>query len=212
MVIKKTERLFGLKVKRIVDVLTTHSGVDLQASDRVGILGAFIDHEKIVVVIDALRIIDRFTEKSSDKLRRSFNGIKNQGRSNLHVLLAEDSPFFRDHITQILESSGYAVTSVVNGQLCLSTFERNPKHSFDVILSDLEMPIMGGLELAKKIRSLETGTYIPMIAVSSRFSKKDVADSVESGFDRHIEKLNATELLETMDQVLNLRGDLKNAG
>ncbi len=106
------------------------------------------------------------------------------------VLVAEDSELTRDFVVEILRRNGYRVIEAVDGQDALrKAVERPP----DLIISDLEMPIMDGLELVKNVRRNHTLKERPVIVFTTRGSEKDKQRALEAGADAYLVKTEFRE-------------------
>jgi CheY-like chemotaxis protein len=81
-------------------------------------------------------------------------GIRSLDTKNFQVLVAEDDPINSRIIKKRLEKSGHKVYTTVNGEECSSAYEEKPAF-FDVVLMDMQMPIVDGLTSTKMIRSFE---------------------------------------------------------
>lgn len=81
--------------------------------------------------------------------------------------------------------------------------------TFDLIISDIEMPEMDGLTFIKNVRNIEKTKNIPAIALTSLNSEKDRKEGLEAGFDYYEIKLNEDELINIVKAILaKIRGDL----
>ncbi|KAF1923005.1 uncharacterized protein M421DRAFT_407728 [Didymella exigua CBS 183.55] len=118
---------------------------------------------------------------------------------NMRVLVAEDDPVNSRIVKKRLEKMQHTVHLTVNGEECASAFGDSPK-DFDVVLMDMQMPIVDGLTSTKMIRSYEkthTNIYspraalcgrIPIVAVSASLIEKDRQQYIDAGFDAWILK------------------------
>ncbi len=116
----------------------------------------------------------------------------------LRVLLAEDNPVNQKLVIRFLEKQGHTVVVAGNGKEALACLE---KQTFDLVLMDVQMPEMDGLEATRLIRQREqaTGGHLPIIAMTASAMKGDRERCLEAGMDRYISKPVAlTELLVTM--------------
>ncbi len=93
------------------------------------------------------------------------------------ILVVDDDPLTRDLLTEILRDENRQVESAENGRLALDALEKN---SFDLVVSDLHMPEMGGLELIKALR-VEKGSDIPVIVLSANDEVRVALDAIQSG-------------------------------
>jgi CheY-like chemotaxis protein len=111
-----------------------------------------------------------------------------QSRSlSARVLLAEDSSINRKMVIRMLEQMGHTVTAVRNGKEVLQTLENQ---SFDIILMDVQMPRMGGLEATRAIRKSEKESNIrtPIVAMTAHAMEGDQELCLEAGMDAYIAK------------------------
>jgi signal transduction histidine kinase/ActR/RegA family two-component response regulator len=118
------------------------------------------------------------------------------------VLVAEDNPVNRAFAVAVLRRAGHEVLAVDNGKEALAAYD---DESFDVVLLDLQMPEMDGLELAAAIRERErsAGGHIPIIAVTAHDESGQLAALRELGMDAHLTKpFRSEDLLTTIDRLL----------
>ncbi len=121
---------------------------------------------------------------------------------SLEVLLAEDNFVNQRLAVRLLEKHGHRVTVVSNG---CEVLEILPRRSFDVILMDLQMPEMGGIEATAAIREREkkSGGHVPVIALTAHAMKGDRERCLAAGMDGYVAKpILARELLRALDEVL----------
>ena len=117
-------------------------------------------------------------EESRRRQRRSVAGLK--------VLLAEDAEMVRDLITVVLSRELIEVTAVKDGAAAVEAALSQP---FDIILLDIQMPVMGGLEATKRIRdSGGPGATVPILALTANVMRRDVARCQAAGMDGHVAK------------------------
>ncbi len=97
----------------------------------------------------------------------------------------------------MLEDVGIAVTCVENGRLALELFQSQAAGSFDVILMDIMMPVMNGLDAARAIRALDCpdAKTIPIVAMTANAYDEDVRNAREAGMNGHLAKPIETALL-----------------
>lgn len=101
------------------------------------------------------------------------------------VLVAEDSITSRMLLKNVLEAAGYNVVTAVDGQDALSKVkDENP----DVLVSDVEMPVLDGFGLTEQVRRLDKFSNLPIILVTSLSSKEDREKGVDAGADAYIVK------------------------
>ena len=118
------------------------------------------------------------------------------------ILVAEDDPFIRRFIAAVVDDAGWDVTLTEDGEQAWRAFEAEPG-AFDVVVTDVRMPIMSGLELAERIRR-ESGVAI--IAISALGSDEQVVAGLEAGADDYVTKPLSGPVL-----VAKIRGALRRA-
>lgn len=119
-----------------------------------------------------------------------------QGPS-LQVLLVEDHPINQMLATTLLKKWGHAVVLAKNGQEGVNLF---PGQAWDLVLMDMQMPVMGGLEATRLIRASERpGQRTPIVAMTANAMESDRQACLEAGMDDHLAKpFNARDLLAVM--------------
>lgn len=121
------------------------------------------------------------------------------------VLLVEDNSMNREIATAILEEAGFKVDTAENGAIAVEKVTYYPEGFYDVILIDIQMPVMDGYTATRKIRSLENKAIakIPIIAVSANAFDEDRQTSLEAGMNGHLAKpIVVDELLEVLGGIL----------
>lgn len=124
----------------------------------------------------------------------------------LRVLLAEDHPTNQRVVALILEPLGARLTITANGQAALEAYT---KHAFDLVLLDMQMPVMDGLSAARAIRTLERAERrprTPIIMLSANALDEHRAQALAAGCDLHLAKpITPRLLLGAMDEALGQR-------
>ena len=117
----------------------------------------------------------------------------------LRVLVAEDNLTNQKLVSALLDQHGHHVSIVSNGRLAV---ERAAQEPFDIILMDVQMPEMSGLEATAAIREAErhTGRHIPIVALTARAMAGDREQCLAAGMDAYVSKpVQAEELFSTME-------------
>jgi signal transduction histidine kinase/DNA-binding response OmpR family regulator len=120
-----------------------------------------------------------------------------------HILLVEDGVVNRKVAEGLLAAQGHTVTTAIDGRQAVTAFENE---SFDLILMDIEMPVMDGLEATAAIRKMEQGTarHIPIVAMTAHAIKGDLERFLQAGMDAHVVKpVDPPELYRVIDQMTN---------
>lgn len=125
------------------------------------------------------------------------NSPVSEDLSGIKILLAEDNELNREIALAILEENGAEVTWTANGKEALDCFERSEVGFFDIILMDVMMPVMDGLESTRRIRALKRpdSQSIPIFAMTANAFQEDIQKSKEAGVTAHFSKPLDYELL-----------------
>jgi CheY-like chemotaxis protein len=128
--------------------------------------------------------------------RHTIQDIKRR----LRILLAEDNIVNQKLALKMLEKRGHHVTIVSNGLDALDALE---KKRFDLVLMDVQMPKMGGLEATKRVRESEIEKeHIPIIAMTAHAMKGDREMCLSAGMDDYVSKpIKADELFSVIERV-----------
>lgn len=123
--------------------------------------------------------------------------------SGRRVLIVEDSDINIEIAKNILLHKNFEVEVALNGEEALQAFKEHEAGYFDVILMDIRMPVMDGLEATTIIRNMpdrEDGKSIPIIAMTANAFEEDVKKSLEAGMNGHLSKpINIKKMYELMD-------------
>lgn len=136
-------------------------------------------------------------EKRKPAEHISLKGVK--------ALLVEDNNLNMEIAKFWLEQEDIQVVTAVNGQEAVELFERSEVGSFDIVLMDVMMPIMDGLEATRRIRSLNRtdSLTVPIIAMSANAFEQDIEKSLAAGMNEHLVKpLDGQKVTETMKKYL----------
>lgn len=117
----------------------------------------------------------------------------------LSVLVVEDTPANQKVITTVLDKRGHRVTIAVDGREAMGHVARS---QFDVILMDLQMPVMDGYQAMRAIRALESrsNNHTPIIALTANSGEADREACIEAGMDAYLTKpLDVAELISVLE-------------
>ena len=119
------------------------------------------------------------------------------------ILLVEDIEINRMLAENILQEGGFLVESVPDGCDAVDAMQNNPEGYYDLILMDIQMPVMNGYEATRVIRSLGRldTDRIPIIALSANAREEDKRESIESGMNSHVAKpFDVDKLIQTIHE------------
>ena len=132
---------------------------------------------------------------------------KNSELGNLKILLAEDNVINQRLAVGVLEKHGHHVTTVKDGR---EAVEVSMQQQFDVLLMDIQMPIMDGIDATRAIRTREarSGRHLPIIAMTAHAMKGDREKCLSVGMDEYVAKpIRVGTVLEKLAMVLGLAAD-----
>ena len=184
-------RSMALVVDEIVDIVEDH--LDIQVgSDNSGVLGSAIIKGHATEIIDVGHFLPLAFE---DWFRRKEQTAQHQPRM---VLLIDDSPFFRNMLTPVLQAAGYQVTAAASAPEALAMFKEG--RAFDAVITDIEMPEMDGFEFAANLRGDPRTADLPLIALSSVVSAEAVERGRQVGFHDYVAKFDRQGLIAALKE------------
>ena len=181
----------ALVVDEIVDIVEDRLDIQV-ASDNAGVLGSAIIKGQATEIIDVGHFLPLAFE---DWFRRKEQPARGKPRS---VLLIDDSPFFRNMLTPVLQAAGYEVTAAGSAQEALAMLKDG--RAFDVAITDIEMPDMDGFEFAGAVRGDSRTANLPVIALSSVVSAEAVERGRRVGFHDYVAKFDRQGLIAALKE------------
>jgi two-component system chemotaxis sensor kinase CheA len=196
-------REVGLIGTMPVDVVETKAAIDLHTHRQPGIAGSAILNGKTTLIVDLIELVDmvhpdwRSTRQAPADFDAPALTPDIPHPSSQVVLLAEDSDFFRNQVTRVLQEEGYEVLGAPDGEaaweLLLANIDR-----ISLVVTDIEMPKLTGLGLAQRIRAHQPSSHLPIIALTSLAGEDDVAKGRAAGIDDYQVKLDRDRLVESL--------------
>ncbi|HDR15787.1 MAG TPA: response regulator, partial [Desulfobacteraceae bacterium] len=225
---KIMESPYGAGLEIIVLTSSGQQG-DAERCRKMGISGYLQKPARMAELLDAvLMVLGRAGDEPPCLVTR--HRIQD-ARKRFHILLAEDNPINRKVAFELLKRRGHRVTTVANGLEALKAFERE---TFDLILMDVQMPEMDGIEATRRIRRLEgervgsvevessrlkgkedsppsferypASGHIPIVAMTAHALKGDRERCLEAGMDDYVSKpVKAEVLYRVIENLVNTR-------
>ena len=185
----------------------------------VEVMGGTIDVESVKgqgscfeVLLD-LKIAEQRVAAPTQKIQENMQDIS--VLKGMRFLCAEDNELNAEILTELLKIEGAECTICENGEEILKAFEQSAPGDYDMILMDVQMPVMNGYEATKAIRrsSHELAKTIPIIAMTANAFSEDIQHSLAAGMNAHISKPVAMRILEkTVRDIKSGRGGARNTG
>ena len=143
-----------------------------------------------------LRLAESDEEAGGEGSAESLTGLK--------ILLVEDNEINLEIATDILAGAGYTVDAAENGKIAVEKIKNSPVGTYDVVLMDIQMPVMDGRTATDKIRALDgERAKIPVIALSANAFERDKQLSLAHGMNAHLTKpLDLKQIQRTIAEVL----------
>ncbi len=179
----------GLMVEEIQDIIEEELSIQMQ-SNRPGVLGSAIIGEKAVEVIDT----QHYVIKANPDWFSQTSEVKSS-----HVLVIDESLFFRHLVATTIESDGYSVKTVATideAVLCLDKDDQ-----FQTIIADVDSLGEGLEEFLATVKSKTGYENVSLISLSGNVNGNHEARAIAAGFDRHLVKFNAKQLVGAIQEV-----------
>ena len=157
------------------------------------------------VLIDLRIAEDRSVSSTVQEEKNEQNDNIFQG---MRFLCAEDNELNAEILTELLKIEGAECTICENGEEILKTFEKSAPGDYDMILMDVQMPVMNGYEATKAIRrsSHELAKKIPIIAMTANAFSEDIQHSLAAGMNAHVSKPVDMKTLEKTIRRIKIGG------
>jgi len=191
LVFSDGNRSMALVVDEIVDIV--EDNLDIQVgSDNPGVLGSAIVRGHATEIIDVGHFLPLAFE---DWFRRKEQSLQHRPPT---VLLVDDSPFFLNMLTPVLQAAGYQVTAAGSAHEALAILiDGRP---FDVVITDIEMPEVNGFQFAEAMRTDPRTAGLPIIALSSVVSAEAIERGRRAGFHDYVAKFDRQGLIAALKE------------
>jgi two-component system chemotaxis sensor kinase CheA len=184
-------RSMALVVDEIIDIVEDRLDVQV-ASANAGVIGSAIIKGQATEIIDIGHFLPLAFE---DWFRHKGQTTPNRPHS---ILLIDDSPFFRNMLTPVLQAAGYEVTAAGSAHEALALLKSGA--AFDVAVTDTEMPDMDGFEFAEAVRADARTGELPIIALSSVVSADAIERGRRVGFYDYVAKFDRQGLIAALKE------------
>jgi signal transduction histidine kinase/DNA-binding response OmpR family regulator len=201
--IKKDPKASGVSIL----MLTSAGHPDEVARCReLGVAGYLTKPIKQSDLWDAIVTVLTDPASSGAASLRGAAAASRPGPGRLKILVAEDNPINQELARRILEKRGHTVIVAADGLEAISAVEAAKEVPFDLVLMDVQMPRLSGLEASLAIREKEKihghGRHLPIVALTAHAMKGDKERCLEAGMDEYLSKpVQAAQLLETVGRL-----------
>ena len=180
----------GLMIDEIVDIVEEPLTIDLEA-EAPGTVGSALVGGKTVELIDVSHYLGAVFDR-----QRVLSPVA--ADRAMRLLLVDDSQFFRNMLAPLLRASGYQVTLAASGEEALAI--KDTGKQFDLVISDIDMPGIDGLDLARRLKADPAWADVPLIALSSYPNAQLVEKSQEAGFESYVGKFDRQTLMHALTE------------
>ena len=191
LVFSDGSRSMALVVDEIVDIVDDTLNIQV-ASENPGVLGSAIVRGHATEIVDVGHFLPLAFE---DWFRRKEHQVQHRPCS---VLLVDDSPFFLNMLTPVLQAAGYVVTTAASARDALAILGEG--QAFDVAITDIEMPDMDGFQFAEAVRGDPRIGNLPIIALSSVVSPEAIERGRRVGFHDYVAKFDRQGLIAAIKE------------
>ncbi|MEM7171877.1 MAG: chemotaxis protein CheW [Pseudomonadota bacterium] len=195
LVFSDQDRSMGLVVEEVIDIVEDHLAVEIGSACE-GYLGTAVVDGKATDIVDTGYFLNQAFSDWFDRVGASSG--EPGGRTRL--LLVDDSHFFRNMLRPLLSVAGYDVVTAESADQALRLC--NAGESFDIIVSDIEMPDTNGFEFAQQIKNQRRWANTPIVALSAFTSPADLQKGRDVGFDDYVAKNDREALLAALRETL----------
>ncbi len=192
-------REVGVLVSKIVDVVDSSVTIDEDTFKQPGILGSAIILDQITLMLDLYGIVATINPGWVEQQKQIKERSKDGGET---ILIVEDSTFFLNQIKAFISDMGYNVITAMDGLEGIDELNK-PDNEIDLVLTDIEMPNLDGVELTEKIRKEYNLNDLPVLALTSVAGDAAEKRALDAGIDEYLIKLDREKVLDRVRYYLD---------
>ncbi|MDP6698703.1 MAG: chemotaxis protein CheW [Candidatus Latescibacteria bacterium] len=185
-------REVGLMVSELVDIAAEAVDVSVEGFVQPGIMGSTILGGRTTQMVDLYDLVRRLEPDWIGEYEARFKAGAEQT-----ILIAEDTAFFRSQLERFIIEAGYQAHVVEDGAEAFAELDRRAGE-IDLLITDIEMPRLDGLELTRRLRADGRFAELPIIVVTSLGGEEHERRGRDAGVDEYLIKINREEILEAV--------------
>ncbi len=193
-------REIGLVAPHLNDIRNVPTNVDTITFSEPGVIGTLVIEEQTVRL---LNLFDLTELCYPDWFAHDEEVVVEEDSAPL-ILLAEDSGFFRSQVKKMFEDKHYKVIDCEDGKIAWDLLS-SEEETFDIVVTDIEMPNMNGFEFCHHIKSDARFSHLPVIALTSLAASADMDRGIEVGIDDYQIKMDREKLLNSLQNFVGHR-------
>ncbi|NBH71905.1 response regulator [Clostridiaceae bacterium] len=185
-----------------VIVLTAYDWADIEEEAKEAGVTAFCS--KPLFLSELRSCLNSIVNGEDEKEEGAAKELK--GIHTGHILLAEDNELNQEIAMALLGDAGFTMDIAENGQIAVDMLKRSKPGDYQLVLMDVQMPVMNGYEATKQIRGMEDRRLagIPILAMTANAFEEDKQEAIRCGMNGHIAKpIDIKVLFDTLAKILN---------
>ncbi|MDE7360983.1 MAG: transporter substrate-binding domain-containing protein [Oscillospiraceae bacterium] len=196
--VRRIRRVIGDMTPIII--LTAYDWSDYEEEAREAGVTAFCSKPLFLSELRSVLAAPYMEQESPDEPDTSeprFDGVR--------ILLVEDNELNQEIAQTILEAAGFIIDTVDDGSVAVEQMKKMPADTYNLILMDVQMPIMNGYQATRAIRALDdpVKAAIPIVAMTANAFEEDRKEAMDSGMNGYVAKpINIEKLMETLEEIL----------
>ena len=190
------EREVGLLAPNLDDIRDISSPVDAETFRALGVVGSLTVDDCAVRLLDVFEL----AEASHPKWFCKPVQKEEEGDQPTRILVVEDSAFFRKQVTGFLSTQGFEIVEYEDGEKAWNALSSG-SIEVDIVVTDIEMPLMNGFELCERIKEDDHLGRLPVVALTSLSSQEDLNRGKAVGFDDYQVKMHRENLVRSVTKL-----------
>ena len=185
--------------EEILDTVSADFTISQNCGKGLALCGSKFIKDQLITLLNLPELLQLVTPNYNRLCSNQALSRKKVANQKIKILVVEDTQVFAKALKNILEQEGYQAVLAQNGLEGLALLQ---KDNFNLIISDIEMPKMDGLEFIKSVRAEDKFKNIPVIALTSLDDEEHRQIALAAGFDYYEIKLKEQELMKTVKKIL----------